>query len=1478
MSINFNVDSNSLENKSKVVLRTNPHLTSNVKLVVDSTGDLYLESFNANKTLSAEQYKKFSIDHSGRYSFDLLNFYKDTPLENVYDVWRVNSDNSVYREYERQYEEQYQYGARLNDSKLYENNIRFLAPIWLEDDLPEYFVIYRVDEPVASGSLSDAEAYTSTTNDRIMHILKNATLVASFDMTKDSKIGKYLTTHIEDPLFPYSAMTVSFEKDEKTVWNGIDLVKGGFTSKGEYLQNEIVSKDRLEILSNQFLTEGFKRNKLVSANLINLEFIFDDPNVQPYDVNRYIGFYVKAHKEGQFKTLGYRKESLKIDTSSVSTEYDLTGTGLNAIDMLPNSDLSLPVLQWVKNRGQFYNVLNTFTPGYELKVSAMEDAILGGYIEKKETLQVDNIVPSLKDFLKIEVVGTPLNSETWIVASKTEWDSNGDPYAFTLIADDSLLAGKANGQRFSTQGKLEQIAFALTTAINNIEDNPFKVTNKGTLVWIEHNSIGNRLHRSFFAERNTNTSNSIQVKIGEQDNVTQYLALAPSVYTDWNVYYPIGGSSAGIGFIVKEEEIGDIDTNTFIKTRDDRYHRIIDVVEDPYNEGKYRVCLNGNKLNPSLIFDTSFNLYVESLVEWGKFEAFDFIDFDFDFYSTANSEPKELQYEDLDPVDTVGSPLLSGHFINPSNMSVQWQDYYKQLEGIPTQITPTTSGVSQIYSEYDRLQENYVKETSTLSRVVPFINKWSYKNSVNCKEKPYFLTTSEAFGKTNFAPNLEVSGRNSKAMTHEWYYIYKYPKYSSVSQTPAGMGNIVRSFYSYIQPDETIDIDVSSFTSVTENWFDRLFVYEGINVDNTWVPVKPQKKYSTFIKGSTLAPSETMFRGLKVKAYSRKEFTELNPRNLITSTEFNDYKFSAILNYNYQSTEELTYRFIQNKKWKTLTLYIELNTSEELLSYVNRKTLYELNHFLNSLGQPVTSSVGGYLAFNTSYAPANVLIVDGINTSLLKDVQLDQNGGYGTLTFEFYGYTFEIQVLDVFSDNKIKLQVLNSLGQIQDVTSSITLTLPSLTPLQCENIQMQYTAGGYNLATSSFERIGIQYLTELINSNDTERIQYITVEEDGTQLMNRFIINIEDGNSIIKSSSVRVEADSFKPKSYKVSSTIIGYSNTTLKKPVNVELIRLNGEYQPTYREVVTFTDIYKSHKLERVLSTTELKRQERIYAKFNRLGIAFASYDNFGIDGYGLIKNYFYHKVNPEKADGILKLSQSGDAAPVYPLINEVAIDRRNQNVFRSSWEDEFYVKNGTQVQKELVFGTLSAYEESSFLASTLNLPKDAYNITSYSGINYVTDFQALKSIKTSGNYKGDVLIYEDDTNIWIDFYLKTNLINLLVNDNAGLSIKKYVNVSQSYGDKTTLDDDIKTYVEVNLLKLMGIEEIRVWNKPSKSITSSQILSASSVQDILDSSFEEEKNFRIERDPNQPLNVRLIYNKRPGFKHQFYVYVKISS
>jgi len=67
MAIDFNIQ-NKEENSSFALLRTNPKLTSNLKLVVDSKEHIFLSSFKANRILSKVEYQKFELSSAGTHS------------------------------------------------------------------------------------------------------------------------------------------------------------------------------------------------------------------------------------------------------------------------------------------------------------------------------------------------------------------------------------------------------------------------------------------------------------------------------------------------------------------------------------------------------------------------------------------------------------------------------------------------------------------------------------------------------------------------------------------------------------------------------------------------------------------------------------------------------------------------------------------------------------------------------------------------------------------------------------------------------------------------------------------------------------------------------------------------------------------------------------------------------------------------------------------------------------------------------------------------------------------------------------------------------------------------------------------------------------------------------------------------------------------------------------------------------------------
>jgi hypothetical protein len=92
---NFDLESNyQLDDLSKPLLRTNPKLSTNAKLVVNSNGNMFIESIDATKELASVEYKKFSLNKDGQWAYDLQKFFKQskTPSDQIYLTKKSYSD------------------------------------------------------------------------------------------------------------------------------------------------------------------------------------------------------------------------------------------------------------------------------------------------------------------------------------------------------------------------------------------------------------------------------------------------------------------------------------------------------------------------------------------------------------------------------------------------------------------------------------------------------------------------------------------------------------------------------------------------------------------------------------------------------------------------------------------------------------------------------------------------------------------------------------------------------------------------------------------------------------------------------------------------------------------------------------------------------------------------------------------------------------------------------------------------------------------------------------------------------------------------------------------------------------------------------------------------------------------------------------------------------------------------------------------
>lgn len=300
------------------LLRTNPKLTTNIKLVVNSKDSLFLESIDATSKLENSIYKGFKVNSNNNYAFDVQRFYsqKNTLLDkaDAYYIGENDESKDVQNRYSDQYDFRYCYGSYPKTSRIHEEEFAIFSPIWIEaNNIPDYFVIFKIpgpvsfnlDDPSISNLIDDKEKdlvldqLISDPSNFFENYIKNIEIIKTFDLTEKTNIGRYLRNHVNHPRFPEYSTYISFEKDNYSYWNGISYDLGGYAESAENIYEEFILKDKTITESDDFITSGFERHGIIHPNIINLEFLFDE-EFEKVEFNRYFGLYVSEAQLGQF--------------------------------------------------------------------------------------------------------------------------------------------------------------------------------------------------------------------------------------------------------------------------------------------------------------------------------------------------------------------------------------------------------------------------------------------------------------------------------------------------------------------------------------------------------------------------------------------------------------------------------------------------------------------------------------------------------------------------------------------------------------------------------------------------------------------------------------------------------------------------------------------------------------------------------------------------------------------------------------------------------------------------------------------------------------------------------------------------------------------------------------------------------------------------------------------------------------------------
>ena len=1611
---------------SKPLLRTNAKLSSNIKLIVSDSG-LFLESINADPKLAGATYKKYRVKPEGSYSYDVSKFWNDnrTPFDLVYKVKKDFSDFSILNSYDQQFEESYNYGASVCSSKLYREKIKLMAPIWLDKNVPGKFIIYRVDD---AKSLSQLKGGRARKLEEINDVIQNSTLIKTFDLSGNSDLGKYIRNHVSHESFPTAPLKVSFDRDEKVFYNGIDLIKGGFVSKGEFQYKDNAVTDKPLIEFNDFITDGFVRNKIACANLINLEFLFNDEEAKEFSISRYFGLFVDEQEVGE----GIVK---KIDNDNItfsSIQHSLDPGLSNDWMALPYHEFfkRSPILGWVKNSVNYHNVKNgrTWIPqNLELKIDSNNQDYSDFIGIKPNGNDIETIINKISepDFLEIKVTDQPSNGDrfsvinlqkqiyvikvldtgmlnaaqsitddlgttlTWtttgtilgdLQAIKTAWPTTGtfgkytpqinekngefilevfedinnmeETHTFnasnalsslisikrsfsppkitesTFFVDNTISRGKSVGRDFSGLGSLKNIANAIAEVIT--ENTTFKVLIKENILYIKSPVNGyNRLDDVLLLEN----SNAQFLTIDTPSDVNNTLEIGASFLATKTAYSFSGGNFVNRSLYVPEGDDDQFVIGDYLLDSKNKFNKIVDLVKDSRTiDSEFKKIILENQ-NDGI--EGSVNVYHDFKIQWGYFDAYDMYDLNFDFYDEQNSKLKELYYEDPSKIPSSSYFSLNANIATNKIAYSDRDNFIKPSKEYYSNLVPLLEGEEDklkysgpveektINSEFERLEENNITDFATTSRVVPFINKWVLKDSLNVRQNPYYLNTNEAFGETNFSPDFSKESRDENGMTHEWFYLDKTPGYISTTD----MGS---TLFSYVNVANNLQIDINNLKDINHDYFKSYFLSNGYwldyNGDTAFNAHQTYKRYTFINGGGAKSHASTIFNGIKFTPRLRKKIKKEVTKEFVNSGEFNGYRFSTVLKTNFDDSfsNELLIKVVQNKKHKFIVLYLDLYLGDDNFSWLNRKLLYELDHKLkddNGTLAYADIALSGSLDLSTTN-PQNMLptgptgfteivglphfngSLPQFDTQVLKD---PDTGLYGKITINLLGVDYLLQVASVVDSTTLLIEGGLELASNPGVYQGVSF----FTPNEYIAATYKYENGGVFAHTALLNQLCIKSVADRINSTDL--VEYITVEEDGTEIEDRFTLLIEDGNEIIKRSVLTAEVDTEKPKAFGLSNTAIGYKLEKRSFEYFSFLKRQNGDYTVDMKPIITFREMFAACKVipdqgdwAQLPTNTqfsgfygfpqedfdydsviEAEIAEALYKKLNycrnqfNIGKIHSSDFTTGLGlltdfSFGIIKNYFFHKVNEIDTKGVIKLSESDALPPKYNLIGEIAIEKTDKDVFQSRWSDDFHIRSGGGGRKKTVPGTKNIVEEKNFVSSCLIKLEEGYDIFNFTSRKYKT-LEELDAIKLSGNNDFEINFFEDESKIIMDFDLSKSTIRMLDGLGVRNTIEKYIEPEKSFGSIDSLDDDVEFYIRENVLPLYSISGIDLFSFSSKK-TVTEIEQVNSLNAVYLGDYILDNNFTYKVDSKNSLNFRLIYNKKKGFNYKIRPLIKIKS
>lgn len=880
------------------VLRTNPKLTTNTKLVYDGE-NLYMDAYPAAPILTTMEYKCHRVWKTGLFNRDIRNFLLGSNTA-AYEVGQNVRDTIILDSFDDQYENMYWSGVESVNSDRYPQEMGCIAPLYLRKKRPNYFVVFKIDTPANTNTSTKVNDTNFKFNDDVQRRMQ---IVKAFDLREGTPLGNYIKRYVEQRDFKYDqSIYVNFSSHE-IYYYGIDKSSGVLTQKVENIEDQLLKNDNTIQKMDDWITSGFERNNLIFPYIINLEFLFDDKDIKEYKFARYFGMYCNDIDLYDLD-VDYCIKHDKSITTTISTKWG------SEDEVKIDPDKFYYIKDKYKN---IYSVKNNRVAGmYDIPGLVSESNFIG-YEPSTVSTYAERMEGVGKAFMMFEII-KPLETQDRIsivntIYNKTD-DGGSEPVGYeaydtlgTFIATNQFGPGEFYENRFSCKGTLEDMARALAGCIRTCNTDEFKwmtAFNIGSKVVIRAQYPGTNLNRLFDLSLDDISKLKINKITDYFDGGTDILGCLFKIYTsDRDMFIDETGQDrdsdrylkCGIGRTnSKVQAIMPLITDD--NKIDDTYSLIVTDAYGPY--------VNVSNTNQVEIIDLFY-------AKLGMLSFFPVRDFDFDTVYSSYGEYGVMRNE----LDTNLQYSNSGASGDNMNYTIPYGRFFHQ-DG------------KEIDTEYDYYFENLIPELCTVNKTVPFINKWGYidEERDSC-ENPYRLNTSKVFDACNFSANTFMQRGDIMEYTHSMpYYINN--GYSD--------NNDSKNEYQYIIVDSSLwNTSLSAWedyfskkTSDGKNPFDKLF---GDASSGYFKNKRFNKKYSRFLTGDSVNRSSTLFRGVKF------EITELENGKEVHTGKYNDYKFAFIyVPFVETDVEKIkkdphTVHFIKNDEFKFIVGLVFFNVA-----------------------------------------------------------------------------------------------------------------------------------------------------------------------------------------------------------------------------------------------------------------------------------------------------------------------------------------------------------------------------------------------------------------------------------------------------------------------------------------------------------------------------------------------------------------------